>query len=84
MKLDVLAIGAHPDDVEIGTGGTLINLIKHGKKVGIVDLTQGQLGTRGSADIRLKEAEIAGEILQISVRENLGFDDGFLKKLMRI
>ncbi|WP_395093015.1 bacillithiol biosynthesis deacetylase BshB1 [Vaginella massiliensis] len=77
MKLDILAIGAHPDDVELGCGGTIAKLIANGKKVGIVDLTQGELGTRGTAEIRKQEAEHAAEILGITVRENLGFSDGF-------
>lgn len=77
MKLDILAIGAHPDDVELGCGGTLLNQIKLGNKVGIIDLTAGELGTRGSGPLRLKEAEAAAEILGVDVRENLGFADGF-------
>ncbi len=77
MKLDILAIGAHPDDVEIGCGGTVSKEISLGKKVGILDLTRGELGTRGSAEIRDKESANAGKILNIAVRENLGFADGF-------
>ena len=77
MKLDILAIGAHPDDVELGCGGTLAKEIANGKKVGILDLTRGELGTRGSADIRDTEAAEAARILNISVRENLRFADGF-------
>lgn len=77
MKLDILAFGAHPDDVELGSGGTIAKEIAKGKKVGIVDLTRGELGTRGSAEIRDKEASLAAEILGISVRENLKFADGF-------
>lgn len=77
MKLDVLAIGAHPDDVELGCSGTLINEIKKGKKVGIVDLTQGELGTRGTIETRYKEAADAAKIMGISVRENLKMRDGF-------
>ncbi len=77
MKLDILAFGAHPDDVELGCGATIAKEISLGKKVGIVDLTRGELGTRGSAEIRDKEAENAAEILGVSVRENLGFADGF-------
>ena len=77
MKLDILAIGAHPDDVELSCGATLAKEISLGKKVGILDLTQGELGTRGSEEIRKKEAINAAEILGVSVRENLGFADGF-------
>lgn len=77
MKLDILAFGAHPDDVELGAGATIAKEVASGKKVGIVDLTRGELGTRGSAVIRDQEAADAANILQISVRENLGFSDGF-------
>jgi len=77
MKLDILAFGAHPDDVELGCGGTIAKEISLGKKVGIVDLTRGELGTRGSAELRDKEAAIAANILGVSIRENLGFADGF-------
>jgi bacillithiol biosynthesis deacetylase BshB1 len=77
MKLDILAIGAHPDDVELGCGATLAKEISKGKKVGIIDLTRGELGTRGTADTRKAEASEAAKILGVSVRENLGFADGF-------
>ena len=77
MKLDILAIGAHPDDVELGCSGTLAKEIARGKKVGILDLTRGELGTRGSAEIRDKEAKEAARILGVRVRENLEFSDGF-------
>lgn len=77
MKLDVLAIGAHPDDVELGCSGALINEVKRGKKVGIVDLTQGELGTRGTIETRYQEAAEAAKIMGIHVRENLKFRDGF-------
>ena len=77
MKLDILAFGAHPDDVELGCGATIAKEISRGKKIGIVDLTRGELGTRGSAEIRDKEATAAAKILGVSVRENLGFSDGF-------
>ena len=77
MKLDILAIGAHPDDVELGCGATIAKEIKLGKKVGILDLTRGELGTRGSAKIRAIEAKNAAKILNVDVRENLGFADGF-------
>ena len=79
MKLDILAFGAHPDDVELGCSGTLAKEIFLGKKVGIIDLTQGELGTRGSAKLRLEEAENARQILNAEIRENLGFADGFFK-----
>lgn len=77
MKLDILAFGAHPDDVELGCGATLAKEISLGKKAGIIDLTRGELGTRGSAEIRDEEARKAAEILGIAVRENLRFRDGF-------
>jgi bacillithiol biosynthesis deacetylase BshB1 len=77
MKLDILAFGAHPDDVELGCAGTIAKEISLGKTVGIVDLTRGELGTRGSADLRDKEAANAAKILNVSVRENLCFADGF-------
>ncbi|MGL5111339.1 MAG: bacillithiol biosynthesis deacetylase BshB1 [Flavobacterium sp.] len=77
MKLDILAFGAHPDDVELGCSGTILKEISLGKKVGIVDLTRGELGTRGSAEIRDQEAAAAAKILGVSVRENLKFRDGF-------
>ena len=77
MKLDILAFGAHPDDVELGAGATIAKEISLGKKVGIVDLTRGELGTRGSADLRDIEAANAAKILGVTVRENVGFADGF-------
>jgi len=77
MKLDILAFGAHPDDVELGCAGTLAKEISLGKSVGIIDLTQGELGTRGSAEIRHQEATKAKELLGISIRENLQMRDGF-------
>ena len=77
MKLDILAFGAHPDDVELGCSGTIAKEISLGKKVGIIDLTRGELGTRGSVAIRNEEARKAGEILGIDVRENLDMRDGF-------
>lgn len=79
MKLDILAIGAHPDDVELSCSGTLAKEISKGKKVGILDLTRGELGTRGTAITRREEAESAAKILGVSVRENLGFSDGFFE-----
>lgn len=77
MKLDILAIGAHPDDVELGCGATIAKEISLGKKVGILDLTRGELGTRGSAEIRDKEAMVSAKILGVAIRENLAFADGF-------
>jgi bacillithiol biosynthesis deacetylase BshB1 len=77
MKLDILAFGAHPDDVELGCSGTIAKEISFGKKVGIIDLTRGELGTRGSVEIRNSESAKASEILGISVRENLDMRDGF-------
>jgi len=77
MKLDILAFGAHPDDVELGCGATIAKEVSLGKKVGIVDLTRGELGTRGSADLRDQEAENAAKVLGVSVRENVRFADGF-------
>jgi bacillithiol biosynthesis deacetylase BshB1 len=77
MKLDILAIGAHPDDVELGCGATLAKEIALGKKVGIIDLTRGELGTRGDADTRDVEAERAKTILGVSIRTNMEFADGF-------
>ena len=75
--MDILAIAAHPDDVELCSSGTLIKHAKLGYKVGVIDLTQGELGTRGNAQLRLKEAEAAGVVMGLSVRENLGLPDGF-------
>lgn len=79
MKLDILAFGAHPDDVELGCGATIAKEISFGKKVGIIDMTRGELGTRGSAELRNIEAKNAAIILGVSIRENLGFADGFFK-----
>ena len=78
-KLDFLAFGAHPDDVELGCGATIAKLVSQGKKVGIVDLTRGELGTRGSAEIRKKETNEASKILRITIRENMNFKDGFFR-----
>lgn len=78
-KLDILAFAAHPDDVELSCGGTLIKHIAMGYSVGIVDLTQGELGTRGTADTRKSEADGAGKIIGISARENLMMSDGFFE-----
>lgn len=79
MKLDILAIGAHPDDVELGCGATIAKEISLGKKVGILDLTRGELGTRGSAEIRDKESAAAAKILGVEVRENIAIADGFFE-----
>ena len=79
MKLDILVFGAHPDDVELGCGGTVIKEVKAGKKVGIIDLTRGELGTRGTAEIRTAETKKATEIMGVAVRENMNFKDGFFK-----
>ncbi|MEQ8906392.1 bacillithiol biosynthesis deacetylase BshB1 [Ekhidna sp.] len=79
MKLDILAIVAHPDDVELSFGGTLLTHQKQGFKTGVLDLTKGELGTRGTPEIRAKEAEDAAKILKLSARENLGLADGFFE-----
>ncbi|MBT8231758.1 MAG: bacillithiol biosynthesis deacetylase BshB1 [Saprospiraceae bacterium] len=76
-KLDILAIGVHPDDVELGCGATLLKHLDLGYKIGILDLTKGELGTNGSAELRLQEANAAKEFAGIQVRDNLGFADGF-------
>lgn len=79
MKLDILAMAAHPDDAEMSAGGTMAMQISQGKKVGIVDFTRGELGTRGTPEIRAEESKNAGRIIGIHARENLGFRDGFYK-----
>ncbi len=79
QTLDILAFGAHPDDVELGCGGTIAKEITLGKKVGIIDLTRGELGTRGSAEIRDQEANAAAVILGVAARENLNMRDGFFE-----
>ena len=79
MKVDILAIGVHPDDVELGCSGTLINEIKRGKKVAIIDLTQGELGTRVTSETRYQEAANASTIMGVHARENLKMRDGFFK-----
>jgi bacillithiol biosynthesis deacetylase BshB1 len=79
MKVDILAFGAHPDDVELGAGATIAKAVKEGKTVAVVDLTQGELGTRGSVEIRQQESAAANKILGISFRENLDLADGFFK-----
>lgn len=77
MKLDILAIAAHPDDVELSCAGTLLLHKSLGNKVGVIDLTRGELGTRGTPETRKEEAAAASKILNLDVRENLNFADGF-------
>lgn len=79
MKVDILAFGTHPDDIEIACAGTIIKNVKKGKKVAIIDLTQGELGTRGNAKIRIKEAKESAKIMGVKFREFLGFKDGFFQ-----
>ena len=79
IKLDILAFGAHPDDVELSCSGTILKNISLRKKVGIIDLTKGELGTRGTALLRLKESNLAAKILGVSFRENLKMADGFFQ-----
>ena len=79
IKLDLLAIGVHPDDVEISCGGTVISHVAMGKKVGVIDLTCGELGTRGTAKIRLKEAAVSAKLMGLTLRDNLKMADGFFK-----
>ncbi|MCT4665578.1 MAG: bacillithiol biosynthesis deacetylase BshB1 [Flavobacteriales bacterium] len=79
MKIDILAFGAHPDDVELSASGTMAKHQKLGYTTGIIDLTRGELGTRGSAEIRDREAKNAAEILKLSIRENLEMADGFFE-----
>ena len=79
MKLDILVLPVHPDDAELGCSGTIAKEIALGKKVGIVDLTRGELGTRGSAEIRDKEAAASAKILGLAMRDNLGLPDGFFE-----
>ena len=76
MNLDVLVFAAHPDDAELGMGGTIIKLITSGKKIGLVDLTKAELSTRGNVKLREKEAEEAAKLMKLSFRENLGIPDG--------
>ncbi|MGB0166405.1 MAG: bacillithiol biosynthesis deacetylase BshB1 [Luteibaculum sp.] len=88
FKLDILAIAAHPDDVELACSGTIIQEINRGKKVGIVDLTRGELGTRGTPEIRDEEAQKAAKVLGVRIRENLQMSDGLfsesIENLMRV
>ncbi len=79
QKLHILAIAVHPDDVELGCAGTLIKHARKGQKVGIVDLTKGELGTRGTPEGRLLEAASAAQLMGITIRENLGMADGFFR-----
>ena len=79
MKLDLIAFGVHPDDVELSCAGVLLVEKNNGKKIGIIDLTQGELGTRGDAETRLKEAAAAAKILGVEIRDNLGMADGFFQ-----
>ena len=79
MKLDILALGAHPDDVEMSCSGTLLAAVAAGKKVGVVDFTRGELGTRGTPAVRAAEAAAASLVLGLSARENLGLPDGFFR-----
>jgi len=79
MKADILAFGVHPDDVELGCSGTIIACVSQGKKVAVVDLTKGELGTRGSAETRRNEAAAAAEVMGVFARENLGMADGFFQ-----
>lgn len=79
MKVDILAFGAHPDDIELGAGGTLIAHVHQGKSIGLVDLTYGELGSRGNKEIRLQEATKAKEIIGAVARMNLGMADGFFQ-----
>ena len=77
QKLDILALGAHPDDTELGCSGTIAAHVAAGKRVGIIDFTRGELGTRGTPELREQEAEVSRKLQQVVVRENLGFADGF-------
>ncbi len=81
MKIDILAFGAHPDDTELSCSGTLAALIDQGKKVAVVDLTRGEMGSRGTPEIRMKEAEKAKEILGLHARDNLGLPDTELQNI---
>ena len=81
MKKDIVAIGAHPDDVELGCGGTLAKMLSLGKTAAIIDLTEGELGTRGSRELRYEEAAAASKILGVTQRHNLQLPDGFLENI---
>jgi N-acetylglucosamine malate deacetylase 1 len=78
-KIDILAVAVHPDDVELCCSGTLMMEKMHGKTIGVADLTRGELGTRGTPELRLREAEIAGRIMELDTRQNLGMADGFFQ-----
>ena len=87
MKVDILAIGAHPDDIELACSGTLLKHIEMGHTVGLLDLTKGELGSRGSAAIRKKEATLAAKMMGATARENVGLKDGFFdleKSIMKL
>lgn len=79
MELDILVFGAHPDDIELGCGGTVIKAVQEGRKVGIIDLTRGELGTRGSVSTRDQETDLANTIMGVTIRENMNFKDGFFQ-----
>ena len=79
MKLDIRAFGAHPDDVELSAAGTLLHYAAQGKTIGVVDLTEGELGTRGSVETRYEEAEVAAKLMGLAVRTNLRMPDGFFE-----
>jgi len=79
MKLDILAIGVHPDDIELACAGTLLKQISLGNKVGLLDLTRGELGTRGTPELRLQEAENARQLMGAEIRDNVGIADGFFQ-----
>ncbi|HNV30938.1 MAG TPA: PIG-L family deacetylase, partial [Cyclobacteriaceae bacterium] len=79
MKLDLLVLAAHPDDAELGCGGTIAKEVSLGHKVGVIDFTRGELGTRGTVQTRDQEAQDSARILGLSVRENLNFRDGFFQ-----
>jgi len=79
MKLDILVLAAHPDDAELGCGGVILHHVSLGHKVGVVDFTQGELGTRGTIETRKQEADASAKILGLTVRENLKLQDGFFK-----
>jgi bacillithiol biosynthesis deacetylase BshB1 len=79
MKLDILAFAAHPDDVELSASGTLLHYAAQGKKIGIIDLTEGELGTRGSVTERYSESAAAGKLMGLSIRKNLNIGDGFFE-----
>jgi bacillithiol biosynthesis deacetylase BshB1 len=79
IKLDILAVGVHPDDVELGCSGTLLSHVQQGKICGILDLTQGELGSRGSSELRALEASASAKVLGVACREQLGLKDGFFE-----